>query len=157
MIEVAVDDREAQRLLRGIVRRAQDATPVFQRLRHDVEQEWHRGFETSGRSLGTKWAPLAEKTKQARRRMRGGNKDVSKVLWARGDLRRSLVQQSTDSIVDVGPRHLRRGTADRKAAPHQTGSRRGLPARPLIQKPMVDRIGRRAAQLLAAYVAGRPI
>ncbi|MCA1571302.1 MAG: phage virion morphogenesis protein [Chloroflexi bacterium] len=158
MITSKIDDRDAQRMLRGIVRRAQDATPAMQRIRHVVEQEWREAFETSGASLGERWQELKPATKAARRRMRGGNKDASKVLWARGDLRRSLVQQSTDSIVEVGPQHLRRGTADRKAAAHHTGTRDGrLPARPLITDTMTARVGRRAAEILAAHVAGRPL
>lgn len=154
MIEVSIQNGgRPQKVLEKMIGQARDATPVWRSLNREVQNMWRRAFDTSGRSIGAKWAPLKPASARARKRKPGANKDTKKVLWAYGHLRRSLVQTSTDSIVVILPHEFRRGTVDRKAAIHHGGSRKtNLPARPLYTTAMVERLATMAAEMMALHL-----
>jgi phage gpG-like protein len=122
MVEVVVDDSRAVRAIDRAIEAGSDLTRVWQRFNKDVEAEHRQAFDTAGASSGANWAPLADSTKKSRLKRRGGNRGtVSRPLWDRGDLRRSLVQQSTDSVIVIEPHQFRRGTVDPKARFHHSG------------------------------------
>lgn len=104
-----------------------DQTPALRRIADDFREMIARQFATEGRAEGTPWAPLAPSTLR-RRRARS-----SPILQSSGALLRSLSLAGAAGHVErLEDQSLAIGTSVPYALFHQTGTRRGLPARPII-------------------------
>jgi len=102
-----------------------DQSPALARIADDFREMIARQFASEGRAEGTPWAPLAPATL---RRRRGGG-----ILFSTGALLRSLQEPGAPGHVEELEAHsLALGTRLPYAQYHQSGTRRGLPARPLI-------------------------
>lgn len=142
--------------------RALRLTPVFRGAVDRLVTEFlERRFASEGAYLGTRWQPLAERTKRQRARPgrgRGG------ILWDLGDLRASLVKSGgPNSIRQITDSLYRRGTTDPKAQIHQYGAtitrRRRVKDAGIITRQRARR-GRLGAALGARYtvtIPARPI
>lgn len=97
---------------------------VFERI---VEQQ----FATEGAHGGEPWAPLKPATQKARARKGYGTSHP--ILEQSGEMKRSLVGKTGDTISVHTERYWARGTADPKFAFHQSKSPRSIiPRRAVI-------------------------
>lgn len=121
------DDRDAQRMLRRVVRRMDDLTPALKAFGEHMLVETDKRFTGQHAPDGTPWKPLAPATLRV--------KKTSKILQEqgrRGGLRGTIAYHVSDK------RKLAVGTNKVYGAIHQLGGQAGrgrkvtIPARPYL-------------------------
>lgn len=135
-MEIQVDDAEVQRFLRAIQGRVRNPSPVMRQIAGILRNEAAQAFrKETGPATGQAWPPLSPVTK-ARRAKQG---KTGKMLQVKGDLKRSIHQES-------GRDYAAAGTNLVYARTHQFGAKRGafgswkgrplpwgdIPARPFL-------------------------
>jgi len=117
-ITVRVNSQAIAQYLSSILERGQHMKPAFDQIGEYLIRETQLRFDRQESPDGNPWAPLKPRTVKAKNRQ---NK-ISKILQARGDLRRSIVYQSSNTSLVIGSNRD-------YAAIHQFGGEIALAAR----------------------------
>ncbi len=144
--------RIIDRQLQGIEERASDLTPAYGEVRRVFAEIVARAFATEGASGASgPWAPLAKST-QAERKAKGYAPDHP-ILERDSRLRRSLVEDTGDTIKVETPRSFAIGSRAPSVAYHQSlEPRTRLPRRPVFDPTGDDKHA--LVQPLRRYVTG---
>ncbi len=129
---------ESSRLRSGIETLAEGASDwreAWPKMTGQLSQIVSEVFESQGGRGGRgAWAPLSEPYARRKERRYPGQP----LLQATRRLWRSLVGRSEDSVEEQSPRSLRLGTRVEYAPYLQSGTRRGLPARVIVDLSSQD-------------------
>lgn len=120
----------------GLIANIRDWRTLWPQVINQIVKIEEKQFSTMG-ALGEhgEWAPLTPDYAAAKARQYGGKP----ILQASERLRDSLVGHTGDTIEELGPLKMRFGSSVEYALYHQTGTRRGLPARRIFDFTGEDR------------------
>lgn len=108
MAQITVVDAELQAALSEFIGRAENLTPALNDLGEYLVGKTRKRFDTSTAPDGTKWAPLADKTKKAKQRRATTGKpyrtkaEPSAILKDTFTLRDSITYQVSTTTLRVG-------------------------------------------------------
>jgi phage virion morphogenesis protein len=108
MAQITVIDAELQAALSEFIGRTENLKPALDNLGEYLVRKTRTRFDTSTAPDGTKWAPLADKTKKAKQRRATTGKpyrtkaDPSAILKDAFTLRDSITYQISSSTLQVG-------------------------------------------------------
>ena len=137
-VRITVDDRSAQRLLKGMQRRSVNMRPVLKDGRDMLEQANRANFAANGLPSGSPWA--------ARRR-----EEKWPLMRRTGKLFNSL-SRLRGSPNDIGLREATFGTNVEYAGFHQNGTRK-MPKRLIVFEPIGFKA--RLSEKAASHIVGR--
>ena len=123
-VKVHLDDGEARRRLRGLLRRGENLSPLMLAVSEHLKASVERSFDRQGSPEGA-WVALKSET--VRERQRKGYGPTRPILIRQGG-RAGLLGSVTSAS---GPDWAAAGTNLRYAATHQFG-RDAIPARPFL-------------------------
>ena len=116
-LDVKYDDSAVQKALARVLRATGNARPLMQDIGEYLtpvhEDRWERETDPDGRP----WAPLKPETLK--------RKKTTRILYEEGDLLRGAIYNASATQLEFG-------LNDWKAAFHQFGTSRGLPAREML-------------------------
>jgi phage gpG-like protein len=148
MIEVTIDDRPAQKILRDMQGRftrvmPDNVRPISRLIGEAIEQQ----FATEGEYEGRKWERLADST--AKRKGSGG-----RMLIDTGNMFESftVAGHQNQQIKIEGGNRLIFEVSGTPAEYHQEG--RGVPERHVVPDPMPEAFMRKLQKLVTGYVIG---
>jgi hypothetical protein len=139
--------------LERLARRAANLEPVFRGpIDREVLAFGRSQFETAGRAGGAPWRALAASTVAQKRKIR---RDGMGILRRFNRLFASVTKRTgPDALVVITPQRYERGTRVPYALPLVTGTRRGVPARPIypdvLPVPLLTRLATHVARHLEA-------
>lgn len=126
MIEIKVEDKELQKLLKKLAEKSQNLRPLMKNIAGIMQDSVEENFEKEGRPA--KWAPLAESTIKQRKKK---GYWPGRILQRRGELATSTTSKYDENSALVGTNKV-------YAAIHQFGGNAGrgkkvkIPARPFL-------------------------
>lgn len=132
-----VNKAEWQRVAREIKamrERAQDVSPAWEALLTWFSEQNFQQFLTRGARWGTPWRPISEDW----RSYKVAQGHAQDILIMTGRLAHSLTLRPL-GVEHITGREVSAGTNVPYARFHQTGTRRGLPARPLFSSAQIRR------------------
>jgi phage gpG-like protein len=123
-----------QRAFTRFVSDLSDLTPLWDKLADALRDSTRRNFATEGASSGARWHPLSPRYGTWKAKHYPGQP----ILQRSGVMMESLVNDGHGSIYERRPAAMAWGTSVPYAKYHQTGTTRGLPARPIIRLTDAD-------------------
>jgi len=126
-IEIKVDDKEIQQLLKKLISKTENLRPLMKNISEILLDSVEENFEKEGRA--EKWTPLAKPT--IKQRTKKGYWP-GKILQVKGELAASITSKYDENSAVVGTNKV-------YAAIHQFGSDAGrnkkveIPARPYLK------------------------
>lgn len=126
MIEIKVEDKELQKLLKKLAEKSQNLRPLMKNIAGIMQDSVEENFEKEGRPA--KWTPLAESTIKQRKKK---GYWPGRILQRRGELAASITSKYDENSAVVGTNKV-------YAAIHQFGGDAGrgkkvkIPARPFL-------------------------
>lgn len=150
-------DKELDRLLEQIARRAKDMQPVMSEAGNYLKNIMEESFDSGRAPDGEVWSPLADSTLNQKHKD-GSMHSMGKLLYAEGTLFDSIDYDATSNDLIIGV-----NAYSDKGYPypvvHQFGSEDGkIPARPFMpidgDGKLYDDVKEELIDLLKDYIAG---
>ena len=130
IITIAIDEKDAEKMLKKIVKRSSDMRPVWRYAGRKLESSFSQNFLSGGALVPGKWAPL-DASYAAWKAM---NFPGQKKMFLSGKLFRSVSELSDKSVNKVNRLSAEFGTNVEYAKFHQYGTTK-MPARKIIFEP----------------------
>jgi hypothetical protein len=140
--------------LERLARRAANLEPVFRGpIDREVLAFGRAQFDTAGRAGGVPWRALSASTIAQKRKLR---RDGMGILRRFNRLFASVTKRTgPDALVVITPQRYERGTRVPYALPLVSGTRRGIPARPIYPANLPPALLTRFATLVARHLEAR--
>jgi phage virion morphogenesis protein len=139
-IQFTVTDSELQAALGEIADRATDLTPALNDLGEYLVRKTRQRFDTSTAPDGTRWAPLAERTKKAKQRRATTGRPYRTRANPGDILKDTFTLRDSITYQVANPQSLAIGTNIEYGIYHQsTQPRTKIPYRPFLGLDAADR------------------